>query len=65
MNQVSEWRLNDAEFRERLITAPKDIRFYSQQDEDKYMLLYLLKGDAPVSGGVYVELGNGVTSGKL
>ena len=38
-----------------MIVDPKTVKFYSQQDEDKYIIQYLLKDK--ITDGTYLEVG--------
>ena len=61
-NDLKEWVLNkelfDVEFKKKcqLFGINKDVvKFYSQQDEDKYIIQYLLK--ERISDGTFLEIG--------
>ena len=61
-NGLKEWHLNENEFKKNLINKCikfnipfHTIKFYSQQDEDKYIIQYILKDK--LSDGVYFEVG--------
>ena len=61
-NGLKEWRLNPELFINILIDKSKifkydlnKLRFYSQQDEDKYIIQKILK--KPVTDGVFLEAG--------
>jgi FkbM family methyltransferase len=57
-----EWSIDEQRFKRELINKcllfninVKDIKFYSQQDEDKYIIQYLLK--EKITDGTYLEIG--------
>jgi FkbM family methyltransferase len=57
-----EWSLDVNAFNKEFITKcstfninPHDVKFYSQQDEDKYIIQYLLK--EKINDGTYLEIG--------
>lgn len=58
-----EWKLDAESFGSRLISVcrefgidnPGEVAFYSQQDEDKYIIQYFL--DAKINDGVFLEVG--------
>jgi len=58
-----EWVLNEKSFLTRLgeickkfgIADPDSIKFYSQQDEDKYIVQYILK--EKIDDGVFLKIG--------
>tara|TARA_B110000037_G_scaffold186981_1_gene217278 strand:+ start:1688 stop:2431 length:744 start_codon:yes stop_codon:yes gene_type:complete len=63
-----EWSLDINDFKVEFIKRcdmfdvdPQSVKFYSQQDEDKYIIQYLLKNK--ISDGTYLEVGafNGVS----
>lgn len=58
----TEWSLDINSFNKEFITKcstfninPDDVKFYSQQDEDKYIIQYLLK--EKITDGTYLEIG--------
>ena len=57
-----EWSLDNTKFNKELQNKCKlfnininNIKFYSQQDEDKYIIQYILKNK--ISDGTYLEIG--------
>lgn len=61
-NGLLEWTINKSEFNKELKKKCEifdvnidDIKFYSQQDEDKYIIQYLLKDK--INDGTYLEIG--------
>jgi FkbM family methyltransferase len=59
---LTEWHLDITsflpKFKERCTTfniIPKHVRFYSQQDEDKYLIQYILKDK--LTDGTFLEIG--------
>jgi FkbM family methyltransferase len=66
-NGLREWQLDEQKFNIRLndiyekFNINSNILFYSQQDEDKYILQYVLK--EKITDGVFLEIGafDGVT----
>ena len=59
---LQEWTLDINKFRVEFIKKcgifninPQEVRFYSQQDEDKYIIQYLLK--EKINDGTYLEIG--------
>lgn len=67
-NMLNEWKLDPKsfylDFREKCKTFDLDkkrVKFYSQQDEDKYIIQYFLK--QKISDGTYLEAGatDGIT----
>lgn len=59
---MKEWYLDPNEFREAFIDKcdifninPNEVKFYSQQDEDKYIIQYILKNK--INDGTYIEVG--------
>ena len=59
---LREWTLDINKFKVDFINKceifninPRNVRFYSQQDEDKYIIQYLLK--EKINDGIYLEIG--------
>ena len=59
---MKEWKLDINEFMPKFISIcnefkvnPREVRFYAQQDEDKYILQKMLK--KKIDDGVFLELG--------
>ena len=59
-NGLIEWSIDHSQFERDLLNILKKwsvrspIRFYSQQDEDKYVIQYLLKDK--ITDGVFLEV---------
>ena len=56
METPKEWKLDETSFREVLKTVSTPLKFYSQQDEDKYILQYAI-GNRTIPNGTFLELG--------
>lgn len=61
-NELKEWNLNEKlfskEFKKKckiFDIKPETVKFYSQQDEDKYIIQYLLKDK--ITDGTFLEIG--------
>tara|TARA_B110000967_G_C18639857_1_gene437949 strand:+ start:29 stop:772 length:744 start_codon:yes stop_codon:yes gene_type:complete len=61
-NGLKEWTLDFSSFIQEFKNKcdlfeikPQDVKFYSQQDEDKYIIQYLLK--KKINDGTYLEIG--------
>lgn len=59
---LTEWHIDYNSFNNEFINKceifninPKDVKFYSQQDEDKYIIQYLLKKN--ITDGTFLEVG--------
>lgn len=61
-NGLKEWHIDINKFKQEFLKKckkfdinPYNVKFYSQQDEDKYIIQYLLK--EKISDGTYLEIG--------
>jgi FkbM family methyltransferase len=59
---LKEWTLDPVSFTKEFVKKcnifnihPRNVKFYSQQDEDKYIIHYLLKNK--INDGTYLEIG--------
>jgi len=59
MQTPKEWKIDEVSFKEALKTVQPNntpIQFYSQQDEDKYLLQFAI-GNRLIPDGTFLELG--------